>query len=99
MAKIKKYCMMGMLMPTASQLAPVLYAKVLSCWFNSCLIQARFGSSVIIMATELAREAWTLKAALLLISFGNPRFEYFPISEAGSEGLFNWEQSPPACWW
>lgn len=71
-------------MPAAPQSAPVLRAKVLSRWFDSCLIQAKFGSSVIIVATGLAGEALVLGASLLPIALSNPRFEYFSNSEAGN---------------
>lgn len=60
----------------------MLCAKALSRWFHSCLIQARFASSVITVARELAGEAWIWGASLLPIHPGNPRFEYFSNLEA-----------------
>lgn len=83
---------MGTLTPAASQSAPALPAKALSCRFESCLNQARFGAPVIIVATELAGEGW-IWGASPPISLGNPWFE------ATSAGLCNHGRSPPAWQW
>lgn len=44
-------------------------------------------------------KTWILGGCLFPISLGNPRFEFFPSSKAGGAGGFNWNLSPPVCWW